>query len=141
MFAAQPVVPSRPAVISKKVSFDNKYVLAFVAKRNRESTFYNKKLGREIEQIKRIYLFLTMKVIDSKYTTQLPQVVQVEVSQEKQGQEWIGITADIQENGWYVCKAQFILQEKAKSDEEKVEVASDDNFKPLFVNLSPIDGQ
>jgi hypothetical protein len=74
------VVPSRPAVISKKVSFDNKYVLAFVAKRNRESTFYNKKLGREIEQIKRIYLFLTMKVIDSKYTTQLPQVVQVEVS-------------------------------------------------------------
>jgi hypothetical protein len=66
-------------VISRKVSFENKHVLAFVAKRYKESTFYNKKLGREIEQIKRIHVILTMKVIDNKYTTQLHHIVQVEV--------------------------------------------------------------
>ena len=136
MFAVQPVVPSKPVVISKKVSFENKYVLAFLAKKN---SGWLPKSKIAIEHIKRINLFLTMKVIDNKFTSQLPKIVQVEVSQEKHGQAWNGITVELQENGWYVCKAQFILQEKANSKEEQEEVSQDDNLKPLFVNVSPID--
>ena len=49
---------------SKIVSFDVKHILAFVAKRKRDSstgfTFMSTKLaGRELEQIKRINVLLT----------------------------------------------------------------------------------
>ena len=55
------------AVIPKKVSFSVNYLLAFVAKRKNDSgMIYPKLLGREIEHIKRIYLSLTKKVIDTK---------------------------------------------------------------------------
>jgi len=48
-------------------------------------TFYSKKLGSSIEHIKKINLSLTMQLIDNKFTSQLPHIVQVEVSKDKQG--------------------------------------------------------
>ena len=49
-------------VNSKKVSFDINYILAFVAKRKRDSSMWTKLVGRELDHIKRINLYLTKKV-------------------------------------------------------------------------------
>jgi hypothetical protein len=72
-------------VNSKIVSFDIKYILAFVAKRKRDSgMIMNKLVGRELDHIKKINVLLTKKVTNS-YPIPLTQVVKVEVSPQVQG--------------------------------------------------------
>jgi hypothetical protein len=65
-------------VNSKIVSFDVKHILAFVAKRKRDSGFMSKLTGRELEHIKRINVLLTGRV-KHNYAYSLPQTVLVEV--------------------------------------------------------------
>ena len=75
------------------------------------SNMWAKLVGRELDHIKRINLILTKKWVNNT-SYLLRQVVQVEVFPQDPGKNWIGIPEDTLENGCYICKAYFILQEK-----------------------------
>ena len=95
-FAEKPVAAASMAVVnSKKVSFDINYILAFVAKRKKDSgMIYPKLVGRELDHIKRINLLLTKKWVNN-CSYQLRPFVQVEVFSQGHGKDWIGIPEGI----------------------------------------------
>ena len=75
---------SKAVMNSKIVSFDATNIANFIAKRKKDSGYITKLAGRELEQIKRINVTLTKKVING-YAIPLPQNVQVEVFPQVQG--------------------------------------------------------